>query len=222
MSENNKSSLIVIDTNIFEHLLYEPKNIVLGDWQAKTEEKHINRLLKFLQKQDYRLCLDQGKRIKNEYKHRLNSRISQSDDEGDEIQILRYWLLFNDHHYVDSKINLPLDKALKTIILNDDNQPETTDCIFVHTAALSLCDLVTNDSDYTLSDDQKKRGDRKRSRSDKNKRKRRQKHSKLKSDAPNLPSRIERIKEAIRINLDHEATDILTSLQAHEIYLYRS
>ena len=211
--------LIVIDTNVFEHLLYNEKNIILGDLETKTEEKHINKLLKVLQSQGYQLCMDRQKRIKEEYKHRLIQRIKDSSDERDEIQILRYWIVLHTPHFIDKEINLPLDKILKTIILNDRGEPETTDCIFVHMAALNKCDLVTNDSDYTLSEELSQK-DRSKQKTHKNPERRQQSNESYKKRQQNTSSRMERVKAAIKTHLNHEKTDILTSLEAHQVYVY--
>jgi hypothetical protein len=209
----------VIDTNVFEHLLYDEKNLVLGDLDTKTEEKHINKLLKFLQRQGYKLCMDKQKRIKEEYKYRLGQRIKNSSDERDEILILRYWILLHDPHFIDTEINLSLDKILKTIILNDDDKPETTDCIFVHIAAMNRCNLVTNDSDYTLAEDPSSRNKNKKKTSQTSKSKIKGNDSYKKRQQIRL-SRMERVKKAIKKHLNHEETDILTSVQAHQVYIY--
>lgn len=219
--DDNKLYLIVIDTNVFEHLLYDEKNIILGDLATKTEEKHINKLLKVLQSQGYQLCMDRQKRIKEEYKHRLIQRIKDSSDERDEIQILRYWIVLNTHHFTEQEINLPMDKILKTIILNDEDQPETTDCIFVHMAALNKCDLVTNDSDYTLSDKLSQKGKgKKQKKNHKNPERKQQSNNSSKKSQENISSRMEQVKAAIKTHLKHEETDILTSLEAHQVYVY--
>jgi len=215
------NNFIVIDTNVFEHLLNEDKNIVLGDIATKTEEKHINRFLKFMQKQSYTLCIDKQARIMEEYKYRLKETIKNASDERDEIQILRYWIVSHDaHYYSEKEINLNLDKILKKIILNDDDEPETTDCIFVHTAAVNQCDLVTNDSDYTLDISQPLRNNSKSRRKNGKIKPQDKQDNKLQNQIQNIPNRKDRIKNAINKNLKHEETDILTSLEAHEIYLY--
>lgn len=215
------NNFIVIDTNVFEHLLNEDKNIVLGDVATKTEEKHINRLLKFMQKQGYILCIDKQDRIMAEYKYRLTESIKNASDEQDEIRLLKYWILTDDvHYYSDKKNNLNLDKILKKIILNDDNEPETTDCIFVHTAAINQCNLVTNDSDYTLCINQPLRNNSKsRTKNGKINSKKKQDNN-LQNQIQNILNRKDQIKDAINKNLRHEETDILTSLEAHETYLY--
>jgi predicted nuclease of predicted toxin-antitoxin system len=220
MPEVDKN-FIVIDTNVFEHLLNEDKNIVLGDVATKTEEKHINRLLKFMQKQGYILCIDKQYRIMEEYKYRLKETIKNASDERDEIQILRYWIgSDNAHYYSEKEINLNLDKILKKIILNDDNKPETTDCIFVHTAAINQCTLVTNDSDYTLCINQPlKNNSKSRTKNGKINSNNKQKNS-LQNQIQNIHNRKDKIKDAIKKNLKHEETDILNSLEAHQTYLY--
>ncbi|MEH2281214.1 MAG: hypothetical protein V7K90_07690 [Nostoc sp.] len=216
------NTFIVIDTNVFEHLLNEDKNIILGDVETKTEEKHINRFLKFMQKQGYILCIDKQARIMEEYKYRLKETIKKASDERDEIQILRYWIVSDDaHYYSEKEINLNLDKILKKIILNDDNKPETTDCIFVHTAAINQCDLVTNDSDYTLCINQVlKNNSKNRTKNVKINLNNKQDNNNLQNQIKNVPNRKGQIKDAINKNLKHEETDILTSLEAHETYLY--
>jgi hypothetical protein len=220
MPEVDKN-FIVIDTNVFEHLLNEDKNIVVIDVATNTEEKHINRLLKFMQKQSYILCIDKQARIMEEYKYRLKETIKNASDERDEIQILRYWIVSdNAHYYSEKEINLNLDKILKTIILNDDNKPETTDCIFVHTAAINHCNLVTNDSDYTLCINQPpKNNSKSRTKNAKINSKNKQENN-LQNQIQNIPNRKDQIKDAIKKNLKHEETDILTSLEAHQTYLY--
>ena len=72
-----------IDTNVFEHLLNKKNN---------NADDHVNELLIHLWQQNIVLLVDDGGRIAGEYNHHLGPMIRRTDDERNEIYILRYWM----------------------------------------------------------------------------------------------------------------------------------
>ena len=123
---------VAIDTNVFLHLLYCDRN----------PDQHINRLLAYLQLQDIRLISDNKGRIAGEYLHQIGPRISQSDDMRNEIQLLRYWILYA------KRLETPLDLSDQLMITIRQTIVEPTehvDRIFVYVAFKKGKILISND-----------------------------------------------------------------------------
>lgn len=251
MSLENSLLLITIDTNIFEDLL-DPrdaetdlncKNKILCHLSTKTENKHINQLLKIFIKEKRKICIDPHNKIIEEYKYRLKERIKTISEETNEIEILQYWLGIwlnlsssDDPHYCQSdfKINQNLDNALSKIIVgksktkdrSNKKNPEKEelrrkrkgeetqgrDCVFIHIAAFNKCDLITNDCEHIHKIEQQAR---------KSRDKKRLKNNERSSYVPNSSNinRVKTIKDAIKANLKHEETDIITSIEAYNKYV---
>jgi predicted nucleic acid-binding protein len=122
---------IVIDTNIFVHLLNPEKNI----------KKHINHLLVTLQ-DTHQLQIDKEGRIRSEYLQKLSTAISNASELGIEKYILEIWIMRKEMHIIETDPPHNLRAFVKEVI-NDSSK--SVDRYLVETAALSKCDLITND-----------------------------------------------------------------------------
>jgi len=140
MSEETQLLPIVIDTNVFVHLLNPEKNV----------NKHISQLLVTLQ-DTHQLQIDKDERIKAEYAHKLSEAIKNASDLGIEKYILEIWI------YKKSMCLLEVEppdnlRNLVRQVINDSTK--RVDRYLVETAALSDCDLVTNDATDILNNAQ--------------------------------------------------------------------
>ena len=128
---------VSIDTNIFEHLLNPQINV----------DGHINTLLVHLQEQGIALLVDDRNRISGEYNDRIGPIIGHTDDLGNEVYILRYWM--GDAPRLRTTINWvdPLMKAVRKVIVE---QSEALDCIFVYVALSCGKVLISNDEAHIL------------------------------------------------------------------------
>ncbi len=129
MTQNEKLFPIVIDTNIFVHLLNPEKNV----------GNHISQFLAAIGS-SHELCVDGGGRISGEYKVILGSLIDNADDLKFEIYLLRYWLKLKPICKVMKK-----DRHLGVAICKILPKAETVDQCFVTTAAILECDLIKNE-----------------------------------------------------------------------------
>ena len=84
---------VAIDTNVFLHLLNP----------AENSNQHIDRLLHGLMMLRAKLLVDDGNRITGEYNHQIGQRIRNSDETGNAIYVLRYWL--NSTQHLEVEIN---------------------------------------------------------------------------------------------------------------------
>jgi hypothetical protein len=132
MIQNEQLSPIVIDTNVFVHILNSEKNI----------GNHINQFLSAIGS-DHELCTDDGGKMSGEYKVILGYLIENADDLKFEIYLLRYWLKLKPIRKVKLK-----NRQLKAAITGIMPIAETVDQYFVMTAAISECDLITNDDKH--------------------------------------------------------------------------
>lgn len=124
---------IVIDTNIFVHLKNPP---------GGKGDTHIHELLASLAA-THILCVDGDGKILGEYEVILDAMINNSDKQDEfEIYLLRFWLKVKDQQIVDKVAPQNLRDAISKIIIETS---ETVDRRFVETAALSDCDLISND-----------------------------------------------------------------------------
>ena len=123
---------VAIDTNVFEHILNPQEN---GGY-------HINGLLSHLQEHKARLIVDAGNRIFGEYRHRIAPIIQRSDDTGNEIYLLRYWLLDAPRLTIAVVGNDELMTAIRKVIIEVQ---EAVDRIFVYVAFKQGRVLVSND-----------------------------------------------------------------------------
>lgn len=131
MSEETQLLPIVIDTNVFVHLLNPEKNV----------NKHISQLLVTLQ-DTHQLQIDKDERIKAEYAHKLSEAIKNASDLGIEKYILEIWIYKKSMCLLEEEPPDNLRNFVKQVI-NDPTK--RVDRYLVETAALSDCDLVTND-----------------------------------------------------------------------------
>ena len=124
---------IVIDTNIFVHLKNPP---------GGKGDTHIHELLASLAT-THILCVDGDGKILGEYEVILGAMIDNPDKQDEfEIYFLRYWLKMKEQQILDKVAPQNLRDAISRIIIEPS---ETVDRCFVETAALSNCDLISND-----------------------------------------------------------------------------
>ena len=128
---------VVIDTNIFEHLLNPKKN----------KEGHINSLLGHLQEKGVALLVDDRKRIAGEYGDRIVPIIRSTDDTRNEVHILRYWILGAPRLCIEIDRTGDLMAAIKRVIVE---RSEVVDRIFVYVAFSQGKVLVSNDDVHIL------------------------------------------------------------------------
>ena len=121
-----------IDTNVFEHLLNRKNNT----------KNHINHLLIHLQQQGIALLVDAGGRIAGEYDNQLGPIIRRTDDERNEIYILRYWMEYADRREVAVNGSGQLMTAIRGII---KDPADAVDRIFVYVAFHQGRWLISND-----------------------------------------------------------------------------
>ena len=103
---------------------------------------HISELLGYLQDQQASLIVDDGKRISGEYLNELSETISQNDDVGNEISILRYWILYAPRIPVKVTLNDNMMTAIRSVIIEPS---ENVDRIFVYVAFKQGNLLISND-----------------------------------------------------------------------------
>ncbi len=137
MSEETQLLPIVIDTNVFVHLLNPEKNV----------NKHISQLLVTLQ-DTHQLQIDKDERIKAEYAHKLTEAIKNASDLGIEKYILEIWIYKKSMCLLEVEPPENLRNFVRQVI-NDSTK--RVDRYLVETAALSNCDLVTNDETDILN-----------------------------------------------------------------------
>lgn len=123
---------VAIDTNVFQHLL-NPQN---------NADFHINGLLDRLIRERTTLVVDAQGLIASEYQQQLGRRLGESDNVGNEIQILRYWILRAQRHQVAVNDDDDLMNAIYDIITEDS---ENVDRTFVYVAFRQGTTLVSND-----------------------------------------------------------------------------
>ena len=123
---------VAIDTNVFQHLL-NPQN---------NADSHINRLLEYLIRQGTALVVDNQGLIAGEYLQQLGRRLGESDDVGNEIRILRYWVRQAPRQSVSVDENDALMKAIYDVIVEVS---ENVDRTFVYVAFQQGTTLISND-----------------------------------------------------------------------------
>lgn len=128
---------VTIDTNVFVHILNDQNN----------QDKHINAVLKHLQKEDLALLLDKKNRIMNEYKDRIIPLIRESYERLEERHILMFWIDNARKERLDVRLQDELMSAIKNIIYEN----EMVDRILVYVAFRQGKTLITNDSRHIIS-----------------------------------------------------------------------
>ena len=132
MTDSPFEDAVVIDTNVFLHLLNPQNNI----------EAHINSLLVHLQEKRVALLIDDNSRILGEYLHHIGRMIQSADDVQNEIYILRYWMLNAPRLCSAVNGSDELMGTIKSVILETD---ATVDHILVYVALSQGKTLVSND-----------------------------------------------------------------------------
>ena len=123
---------VAIDTNVFQHLLNPQNNI----------NSHINRLLERLINARTTLVVDALGLIAGEYLQQLGRRLGESDDVGNEIRILRYWVRQAPRRTVSVDENDSLMRAIYGVIIEVS---ENVDRAFVYVAFQQGTTLISND-----------------------------------------------------------------------------
>lgn len=138
MTDSPFQDAVVIDTNVFEHLLNPQSNC----------GEHINSLLTQLKEEGVALLLDKNSRIWGEYNNRISAIIKRTDDIGPEIYILRYWMRDAPrvHAAVDGSDRLMT--IIKSVIIEHS---ETVDRILIYVALCKGKALITNDHTHIVS-----------------------------------------------------------------------
>lgn len=137
MSENSQRT-IVIDTNVFMHILNEPHD----------ERCHIEQLLFFLHKKGFTLCVDDQGKIGNEYHKHLTPIIKKADETSLVRMLIAHWMR------PEARQTVPIDLAgellvrIRTVIPPQTNKH---DAFFVASAASTPCNLVSNDGGHILT-----------------------------------------------------------------------
>lgn len=122
---------IVVDTNIFLHLV-DPR---------ENQDGHISHLLLSIAR-THELKIDKAGEIEREYKRKLIDVIASLEETGYERYILTLLLVNKPMSKIDLEPSDSLRKAIEQII--NDKSKKIDRCL-VETAALSDCDLITND-----------------------------------------------------------------------------
>ena len=128
---------IAIDTNVFQHLLNQQDNTGF----------HINRLLEYLIDKRTTLVVDDQVLIASEYAQQLNRRLRGSSTSGNEIEILRYWVLYAERRQVSLNESDDLMKAIYQVIIEVS---EDVDRTFVYVAFRQGTVLISNDSRHIV------------------------------------------------------------------------
>ena len=132
MTKSLSRDEVAIDTNVFQHLLNPQNNI----------DSHINRLLEQLIRERTTLVMDAQGLVASEYQQQLGRRLGESDNVGNEIQILRYWILRAERHQVPLNDDDDLMKRIYDIITEVS---ENVDRVFVYVAFQQGTTLISND-----------------------------------------------------------------------------
>ena len=145
MTESPFQDAVAIDTNVFEHL-FDPQ---------ENTDLHITQLLTFLQELGAALIVDKGKRISNEYNHRIGTRIANQYDTRNEIYILRYWMEFAPRQEIEVFGADNLMTGIRNVIIEI---AEAVDRIFVYVAFRHGKPLISNDKVHIVDGPVTKRG----------------------------------------------------------------
>lgn len=147
MKNRLSNDYLVIDTNVFEHLLNNSENI----------DNHIGKLLDSLAKENIGLAVDNRGRIAAEYQHRFATH--KQTPNQDHLYIWKYWaqperikLCVKVEHTSE------LMKSIKRIVRA--TQRSTVDRIFIYVAIFSNRVLITNDKQDIIVGDEATAGDR--------------------------------------------------------------
>lgn len=142
---------IVIDTNVFEHILNPQKNT----------DDHIDTLLGSLIRDGVNLIVDEDRRIEGEYENRIKPMFRNISDEDIKLHLLQFWIEFqiDNRKRVCVSHNDRLMMAIKGVITEKE---ESVDRIFVYVAF--KCDriLITNDGEHIIKGKSKERPERRR------------------------------------------------------------
>ena len=147
MKNRLSNDYLVIDTNVFEHLLNNSQNT----------DNHIGKLLGSLTKEDIGLAVDDRGRIAAEYQHRF-AKHKQTPNQ-DHLYIWKYWAQPERIKFrVKVDHSTELMRSIKNIVRA--TQKSTVDRIFIYVAIFSNRVLITNDKQDIIVGDEATAGDR--------------------------------------------------------------
>ena len=128
---------VVIDTNVFLHLLNPLENV----------DSHITTLLTHLQTQSIVHVVDEGERIQGEYLNQIGQILARSDELGTEGDILRYWMMEATPRRVPLNLQDNLMRAIRGVVVEPSEQ---VDRILVYVAFQTGSVLISNDETHIV------------------------------------------------------------------------
>ncbi len=137
MTNSRLQDTVAIDTNVFRHLLNPQDNTCL----------HINKLLGHLIREGTTLVFDERRVIAGEYDYQLARRLADSNDTRNEIQILRYFILYAPRLDITLDKNDKLMAAIRKVIFEVS---ENVDRSFVYVAFRQGTTLISNDQRHIV------------------------------------------------------------------------
>lgn len=141
---------VVIDTNVFEHML-NPQNNING---------HIEELLKTLMIDEISLIVDEERKIENEYGEVIEPIIRNNSDEHIQLQLLRYWIVY--HIDKRKRISISNDELMRAIGGIIKGKKQLVDRTFVYVAFKCDCILITNDGRHIIKGHLKEKTERRK------------------------------------------------------------
>lgn len=128
---------IAIDTCVFVHLL-NPQN---------NQDAHIDKLLRYLIKENFKLLVDSTGRIGNEYLAQIIPMFKRTYETGTQRYLLQEWMQDHRRIKVDLDAKDRLMTAIRRVIPEVD---EHADRAFIYVACKHDSDLITNDTGHIL------------------------------------------------------------------------
>ena len=128
---------VVIDTNVFLHLLNPQENV----------DSHITTLLTHLQTYGIVHIVDEGGRIQGEYLNQIGQILTRSDELGTEGDILRYWMMEAVPREIPVNLQDNLMQAIRRVIIE---RPEQVYRILVYVAFQTGSVLISNDETHIV------------------------------------------------------------------------
>ena len=128
---------VAIDTNVFEHLLNPEHNA----------DKHIGRLLGYLQSNKTSLMVDNRGRITGEYSVHIMPIIKNAKETGNEVYLLRYWIAKENQLCTTVELQDELMKEIKRVVKEPN---ELADQTFVYVAFKRGRGLISNDRKHIV------------------------------------------------------------------------
>jgi hypothetical protein len=112
---------LLVDCNVFEHM-----------WSRDAKfnpDGHVTILLALLAVNHTRLCVDHQNVIRHEYRNRVEPLLKKEWQVGNELEVLRYWMLPENQEKVDITRCKELIKQIKTVIIENERADRTYVCV---------------------------------------------------------------------------------------------